>query len=529
MQAVLKHIRERAEGLARHRLFTEWIERDDVEPRQKLLFMPEAIDFVMGFRDFNEYYVVYPEPADALERALTAHAHEDATHSRLFLEDWRALAIDDLLGWAPRDLYWWMTCEETQESRRLDFELISLVYHEPDPRLRFPIIESMEAAGHVFFQRTVPVVEALAATTGRDYPYFGRYHLERESGHLQNADERAFHEVRLSPAERARALGLVRRVFEIFERHFDRWERLARAIRDGRWDVDPRAQGRASADVRADASADVSRFMSLTHPADATGTVAELKALRQASFDALWDTPFHRWVREAWPGDFGRMVRYFLLQWVVDNWTCADYFVFDTPYAEPLAPVERGINRLSSLYASEMKRRYVEWETLAFDDFTGWTPAEALAHYWLDEGVEKNRRLFADLRKLTFRYPKPLHRYWILKCFVRFGDALMHSLGVAMRRARVADEVFPVFAGSPERLHPDLPPDPEADEAIARLERQPVCPEDERIIRAIVAETHRQEARRSDASWRVVQDGIYEPFDRRWQSRTRSDVAPAPA
>lgn len=516
MHRVLDHVRDQAASLASHRLF-EWLADDTVEPRARLLFLPMAIDFVMGFRDLNNYFIVYPEPSSELERALNVHAAEDATHSRMFLADWDALAIDELLQWAPRDLYWWMTCDRTEPARRLDFELSSMVFHAKDPLMRFPIIESMEAAGNVFFQRTVPIVRRLAETTGKDYPYFGEYHLHRESGHLQNTDERSFAEAELPAAQCSEACSTVSRVFEIFDAHFEMWRVQAKAIHEAGWDYRPRAVATANVDLRPEPARNLSRYMSLDYPPESTGRGADLVEMRRAAFDELWDSPFYTWIREEWPDQFGRKVRYFLLQWVVDNWACSDYFVFDTTYRAPDSPAERGINRLSILYASEMKRRYVEWETLQFDDYTNWTTLQALEHYWLDEQVERHREIFADLRKLTLQYPDPLYRYWIMKCFVRFGDALMHSLGVAMQTAGVPDEHFITFAGSPERLHPDLPHDPEADRAIAAFERAAIGPTEEAIIRDIITRTAAQEMERSSASWTIVCEERYRELDRRWE------------
>lgn len=260
----------------------------------------------------------------------------------------------------------------------------------------------------------------------------------------------------------------------------------------------------------------VTASMTLEHPADPAEEAKPLARARQEAFAELWETPAYRWMREAWPGDFRRMVRYFLLQWVVDNWACADYFEFDTTYPEPQTPLERGINRLSALYAAEMRCRYVEWETLRFDEFTGWSAREALEHFWLDERVEEHRAVFAELRKLTFKHPEPLYRYWILKCFVRFGDSMIDSLGVAMRHAEEKAEDFAMFAGERERMHPDLPPDPEADEAIANIERQPLTPEQVQTIATIIEETKKQEHMRSAITWKILQEKRFEELDRRW-------------
>jgi hypothetical protein len=524
MKRVFRHVTLGARRLAQHPLFTEWLANDAVAARDKLAFCPVAIDFVMGFRDLNRYFVRYPQPRGPLEEALNEHAAEDATHSGLFVTDWERLGVDDRLGWAPRDLYWWITCDQTVGSRRLDFELTRMVFENEDPLLRFAIIEAMEAAGNVFFRRTVPVAEVLEAELGVALPYFGTEHLARETGHLQGeVDERAFLRELLDEERLGRAIALVDRVYAIFDAHFAEWLRFAREQREGRWSFSPADDAARLAGLRAEPVDDVTAAMELEHPRDASGRAAELVALRARAYEEIWESPFYRWVRRAWPGDFGRMTRSFFLQWVVDNWTCADWFAFDTTYPDPKTPLERGINRLSTLYASEMNRRYQEWEALQLDAFTGWTAREALRHYWLDERVEEHREVFADLRKLTFRHPEPLYRYWIMKCFVRFGDGLMRSMGAAMERAGVPEEDFVGFAGRAARLHPELPPDPEADAAILELEAREPTGEELLVIRRIIEETKEQELRRSDISWSVIHEKRYRELDRRWQ-RVRDDV-----
>lgn len=506
--------------MAQHPLFTSWLADESIPAAQKFVFTPMALDFIMGFRDFNKYFVRYPAPQNELEAAINAHAAEDETHSALLLADATRLDIGAVLGWRPRDLYWWLTSSWTEQARRMDFELMSMIHHNPDARLRFAIIESMEAAGNVFFARTVRVIKALEPDTERafaDYPYYGPDHFARETGHLQGgADERPFLRETLSPEELEHARGLVERVFDIFSKHFTSWYELARAAHEGRFSFDAEREGRAAAVLRAAPASDVTAAMAFAHPSAPSPEAATLMERRQAAFDELWATPAYRWMRETWSGDFRRMVRYFMLQWIVDNWACADYFTFDTTYAEPKTPLERGINRLSHLYASEMRCRYAEWETLEFDEYTRWTAMEALRHFWLDERVEEHRRIFADLRKLTFDHPEPLYRYWILKCFVRFGDAMIRSLGVALERSDESGDDFAMFAGHPERMHPDLPPDPEADRAVLELERLPLTPEETQTIHRIIEATKRQEHERSAVTWQILEERRYATFDQRW-------------
>src|SRR5512142_1996596 len=93
MKHVFRRIHARSERLAQNRLFTQWLASDEVSPEGKLAFVPMALDFVMGFRDFNKYYVRYPNPKNELEAAINTHASEDETHSSLLLDDWVALDL----------------------------------------------------------------------------------------------------------------------------------------------------------------------------------------------------------------------------------------------------------------------------------------------------------------------------------------------------------------------------------------------------------------------------------------------------
>jgi hypothetical protein len=211
---------------------------------------------------------------------------------------------------------------------------------------------------------------------------------------------------------------------ELFERHFDAWVALARARAEGSWSFRAADEARRFAALREAPIDDVSKYMKLEHPEGAQGPARELCERRKQVFDELWSTPFYAWVRRAYPGDFKRMTRCFLLQWVVDNWTCADYFAFDTTYAEPKTPLERGINRLSTLYASEMNRRYLEWESLSLDDYTGFTSTRA-------RHTGKRVEAGTPTSGSSFRFVAVA---WIAECFVA-SATLMRSLGEAMRTA----------------------------------------------------------------------------------------------
>ena len=81
-----------------------------------------------------------------------------------------------------------------------------------DPVLRFAAAEAIEASGNAFFAGVTPVAEELSTLTGVRYRYFGRYHLDRESGHVDTGN--AFGDIVLDAGQRAGALRLFDRVFD---------------------------------------------------------------------------------------------------------------------------------------------------------------------------------------------------------------------------------------------------------------------------------------------------------------------------
>lgn len=507
MKEVYRHLRQRARQLEQHPLFTEWLDDPARPPERKLIFAPMMIDFTMGFRDFNRHFVTTGEGGDALAQALDVHAAEDATHSALFLEDWVTLGLDERLGWTPSDVFWWMTSDHTLPARRADFELTRLVWRHPDPRLRFAIIETMEIAGQVFFRHTVPVAAALAPRLARPLRYFGPHHLEREDGHLQHADERVFFATPLEPALRTQAVALVDAVVDLFDRHFSSWLALARTIDQRQWTMLGAVEGhRAGLVTRTSLPDDVAGLMLDPTPSAGGAAVSPaseaLQAHRRELIARLDDgEPFYGWLRGA---DFVPAARLTFLQWAVDNWACADWFRLDATYEQPATALERGLNRVSELYASEMRRRHAEWKLLDLDNVTGWDASDALAHYWLDPLIEEMRAAFADLRRLTFEHPEPRFRYWIIKGFVRFNDLIALALGAPLRRSRFEARSFPVYADEGGLLHPDLPADPEADAAVAAVEREALSADDQAIVRSIHERLAAQETRRARASWQAV-------------------------
>jgi|GEM_PF-6072272 len=445
MRQIYARIHRGGRALAEHPLFSEWLGDEARNPREKLLFAPMAIDYVMGFRDFCAYYVAYPAPKNALEEALTIHAEEDARHSALFLEDWAALGIDAHFGFTPERLFAWMNGPETAPARAADYALTKLAAENPDPRFRFAIIEAMEVAGQVFFRRTVPVVDALVAAgaiaSESALRYFGRHHLDREDGHLQHADETIFFRETFTDAERAHAEGLVDAVFAIFTTHFDLWLAFARrhVLKQKELSLHTPAQIKS-----------LELFQKESHALDFPPHPLRGAGAPPPATDALQTHPFLAALAEL---PARQALAFLYRQWTVDLFAWGDYFTLDLGAAPPAT------RALALEIANENTACVAEWQALGVTAATGFSGVEALRHYWLAPQVEEHRRLFAELRKRTFQ-AKPEELSELLRGVYLVGDPLRAAVRALLARDGIPTSEHPFLAGFGAAFHRSSVPAP---------------------------------------------------------------------
>lgn len=229
MKTFMHYKDRRSADLDRHP-FVQWLDANDIDVTQKLMFAPIMTNFVMNFRDMNLWVLRFDEqPNEHFRSIINDNTQEDETHSRLFLEDWDALDLDTHLGWSALDTLWWLFASpQTECFRRFGVEFIRLnVDDGGDPMLRFTHSEAGEACGHVFFRHVVGPTARLSEVTGKQYRYFGHYHLDRELGHVLGS-EGEFETLVLDPDTRARGMALGERMFDIFFEIFDAFEGYAR-------------------------------------------------------------------------------------------------------------------------------------------------------------------------------------------------------------------------------------------------------------------------------------------------------------
>ena len=227
MRAVIELRNRRQNAVRRHPFFT-WLGSASVPLENRFDFAPAAAFFVMQFRDMNLWALSYDEPADEFQWVIDRGTLEDRKHSRMFLEDWRRLGLDQRLRWSASDLLWWLFVSAEQETIRhagmrfLEFA----VRDQGNPFVRFGHSEAGEATGNVFLSNAAVVAARLTEQTGVDYPYFGPYHLGLESGHVANT-EGLFEERLLDEPTRAAAMAACAGMFDVFDDIFDNWLQYA--------------------------------------------------------------------------------------------------------------------------------------------------------------------------------------------------------------------------------------------------------------------------------------------------------------
>src|SRR5262249_19558535 len=129
MKSIMDLKASRKARLAEH-AFYEWVEGETARPEDKLLFAPILTVFVMNFRDINKWFLRFTNPHSKYENIINGNTLEDETHSRLFLEDWKKLALDDRLGWRASDTLWWLfLAPDTEPFRKygMDFSRMTVV------------------------------------------------------------------------------------------------------------------------------------------------------------------------------------------------------------------------------------------------------------------------------------------------------------------------------------------------------------------------------------------------------------------
>lgn len=471
MHRVLSIIHEARERIDAHRFF-DWLRLAPVPLADKLAFSPVLADFIMGFADMNKWFITYAAPTTAFEHMLNEHSREDQTHSRLFVDEWTKLGLDEQLGWtASETLWWWFWCRETEVIRRAAMETLGLAERNPDPLVRFALVEAIETCGDVFFSNTCSIAVALEEATGSRFDYYGVHHREREDGHLR-CDERSFIQAKLDPRQYEQAVHAATRIFALFEeeldqlldyalRHQENPQALAATLVVERQQQLRRIRSCAGHDA-APAITAARAFDDLPAPEKRTaGQQLEVRVaqLRQQRFIRWLSSP------EAAQGHTAvETLRSFTSLWAIDVLGYRDFNQYVLRFAEPRDAEERAINRWTERLASHGILYIHDWNVLGLDRILGWSSRETIEHYFLGERSEIHRHAMALVKKRAFASDSARLRYWLMRALEDGGQVLFDALGPVVAAAEGPLEAeLRYWGGQHHVTHPEQPADPEAD------------------------------------------------------------------
>lgn len=508
MQQVMKVIHEWRDRIEAHPLH-RWLAADDdgIEPADKLWFALYFTNFIMYFRELNIYHIGYRDRDDPRRAAISGHADEDMTHSRLFMRDFRTLGWDQMLGWRPSEVFHWLFSSDVNESLRRRTTAITKLYIEAqDPVVRFAVVESVEACGNALFRHTTQIAHRYTARTGRELVYWGDFHLARETGHAVE-DDGLFEEMILDPVRREAAIRRASRAFELIDEQNSEMLRCAQeTLSQGGFGY--RRVRYATAPDQADALDAPEVFDFYFWPEDPHPSQRPIRDALNRSVQAVHSSGVLSFFETEDPAEALARLRLALLFIATDTTGTPTVYRYMVPYQFPATAAERAINRLARRFGRRAHMLYADWAALDLDDRLGWPVSRTLEFIYLDSATETHR----DLRSVITHHidvtTDPMLRYWTIVALkaltATYADAIARLARGAEKQAGL-ELPYLTLKLNPEPV--DLEPDPEAD--AVRFASQPINPELAERATALVEDIFRAVTRRLDAMVESAGRGEY--------------------
>jgi hypothetical protein len=435
--------------------FFAWLASEAVPLEQRFAFSPVMIDFIMGFADMNKWFLRYEDPQNELERAINDHTDEDATHSRLFYDNWYSLELAGVETWPPGKMLWWMFhSQQAAAVRRFGMEILDLTVNYPDPLVRFPMMEAIEICGDVFFGHTAPIATTATRKYGIRHDYFGQYHRARETGHLQS-DEAMFKSAVLSPAQLRHASYVANVVFDSFLRVLDELLDYSRRVTS--------APPALMEELRRDYDMALKKPLRASEAADSEapggvlfGAHQGFASLIEQRVQRLRRHPLLHWLREENGMPPREKLQRFVALWGIDIAGYKDFNELVLRYPQPSTADEHRINRWTGDLASHGVLYLQDWQALGLDAALAWDPGETIAFYFLSSQTETHRRHMADIKKYAFRYKQPVVRYWLMRALEAAGGPLFAGTRPLAEAAEHSDDlVLDYWADRHTLTHPE--------------------------------------------------------------------------
>jgi hypothetical protein len=215
---VVETFERRKAALAQHPLLT-WLGTErSVSPVQKLQRFVAlwAID-LLGYRDFNQYVLRYPNPDSAPRRAINRWTEDLASHAGLYLSDWVTLGMDQVLAWpSHRMIEYYFLGEHTEVHRACMARAKHYAFSYPSPVHRYWLMRALEEGGELLFEALAPLTAEIESKTHARLDYWGNRHYMAHPNQPPDpeAEAVAFTELPLSPNDEPTAVEIVNMIFD---------------------------------------------------------------------------------------------------------------------------------------------------------------------------------------------------------------------------------------------------------------------------------------------------------------------------
>ncbi|OLT19092.1 hypothetical protein BJF79_02360 [Actinomadura sp. CNU-125] len=176
-------------------------------------FVPLWAMDVMGYRDLHRYAVGYPEPASELERTVNVWGEELTDRNELFVDDWKRLDLDELLGWNAGDtleFYYLSRTMDVHRHNRVAMTKFATGHH--DPMLRLWLVSAMSEATDILLGNLVPLAERAESDTGLRLDYLAGRRKVAAPPFLDRP---------IKPEQRDIAVEMIETAFDFMDRRLD--------------------------------------------------------------------------------------------------------------------------------------------------------------------------------------------------------------------------------------------------------------------------------------------------------------------
>lgn len=208
------------------------LQDEQATPLKRLTgWLPCGAPFIMGFKDFNNVTLRYPDDEasrDPLKQAINAHADEDGKHWAWYIGDLKKLGWDTEMK--VTDMFRFLWGKDTVHQRKGIYALTVLAHENTDPVMRYCLIQAIEVAVTYIWGLFAKLAVTHEKETGRRLVYVGEIHHRREVGQVlvtasdgsvlsthHDDHDVLFGAIRLDEAQRNKAVEIMNLVYETLE------------------------------------------------------------------------------------------------------------------------------------------------------------------------------------------------------------------------------------------------------------------------------------------------------------------------